>query len=66
MGEGILIPGFHRASVDNGGALYCEGVPVEQIGREVGTPVYIYSAAMIRDRYASSERCWIIAYSGTM
>jgi len=30
------------------GRLSCEGVPVEQIAREVGTPVYIYSEAAMR------------------
>ncbi|HEY8175232.1 MAG TPA: hypothetical protein VIF32_06055, partial [Gemmatimonadaceae bacterium] len=47
MGEGVLTAGFRR--VDN--ALYCEGVAIERIALEVGTPVYIYSAATIRDRY---------------
>jgi diaminopimelate decarboxylase len=27
------------------GALHCEGVPLERIAAEVGTPVYVYSAA---------------------
>ena len=48
MGQGLLTAGFERVD----GALHCEGVPVERIAREVGTPVYIYSAAVIRDRYA--------------
>ncbi|QKR99175.1 diaminopimelate decarboxylase [Sphingomonas sp. CL5.1] len=30
------------------GALHCEGVPLERIAREVGTPVYVYSAATLR------------------
>lgn len=47
MGESVLTAGFQR--VDH--ALYCEGVPVERIAQEVGTPVYIYSSATIRDRY---------------
>ena len=47
MGESVLTAGFQR--VDD--ALYCEGVAVERIAHEVGTPVYIYSAATIRDRY---------------
>jgi len=33
----------HFALVD--GALHCEGVPLERIAAEVGTPVYVYSAA---------------------
>jgi len=53
VGQGVLTAGFHRApSGDSGGALHCEDVPVERIAREVGTPVYIYSTAVIRDRYA--------------
>lgn len=48
MGQGVLTAGFQRVD----GALYCEGVPVERIAREVGTPVYIYSSAVIADRYA--------------
>lgn len=48
MGQGVLTAGFRRVD----GALSCEGVPVERIAREVGTPVYIYSTAVIADRYA--------------
>jgi len=31
--------------------LRCEDVPLEVIAREVGTPSYVYSAALIRDQY---------------
>lgn len=49
MGEGVLTSvGFSRA----GGALQCEGVPLEVIAREVGTPAYVYSAGTIRERHA--------------
>ena len=34
------------------GALHCEAVPAELIAREVGTPAYVYSAGVVRDRYA--------------
>ena len=47
VGEGVLTSGFARVE----GALACEGVPLEDIAREVGTPTYVYSAAMVRDRY---------------
>lgn len=33
------------------GALHCEGVPLERIAHEVGTPAYVYSAGIVRDRY---------------
>jgi diaminopimelate decarboxylase len=47
MGQGVLTSGFTRVS----GSAYCEGVPIERIAREVGTPLYVYSTATIRDRY---------------
>lgn len=47
MGQGVLTTGFSRVD----GALSCEGVPLERIATDVGTPAYVYSAATIRDRY---------------
>jgi diaminopimelate decarboxylase len=35
------------------GALFCEDVSLEAIAERVGTPVYVYSAGAIRDRYTS-------------
>ena len=49
MGQGVLTAGFTRSGSD--GSLYCEGVPIEAIAADVGTPVYVYSSAVIRDRY---------------
>ena len=31
--------------------LHCEGVPIERISDDVGTPVYIYSAATLAGHY---------------
>lgn len=39
--------GFSRID----GGLHCEGVALEGIVREVGTPAYVYSAGVVRDRY---------------
>lgn len=36
--------------------MHCEGVSLERIARDVGTPVYVYSAATIRDRYARLDQ----------
>jgi diaminopimelate decarboxylase len=47
MGEGVLTSGFTRTD----GGLACEGVPLERVAREVGTPTYVYSSAMVRDRF---------------
>ena len=38
------------------GAPQCEGVLVERIARECGTPLYLYSGATIRDRYERLEK----------
>src|SRR5215510_8448307 len=52
MGQSVLKTGFSRA----GGTLRCEGVSLERIAADVGTPVYVYSSATIRDRYERLDR----------
>lgn len=52
MGQSVLKTGFARVD----GVMHCEGVSLEQIARDVGTPVYVYSAATIRDRYELLDR----------
>lgn len=37
--------------IARGDGLRCEDVPLEAIAREVGTPCYVYSAAVIREQY---------------
>jgi diaminopimelate decarboxylase len=55
MGESVLTAGFTR-SESGGGALQCEGVDIEELAREVGTPLYVYSSATIRDRYERLQK----------
>ncbi len=43
-----MTPGFTR----QGGVLHVEGVPLPRIAAAVGTPAYVYSAAVMRDRAA--------------
>lgn len=43
--------GFHRQQ----GELYCDQVHLGRIAREAGTPVHVYSAALIAERYAALE-----------
>ena len=52
MGQSVLTTGFSRID----GVMHCEGVSLEHIAREVGTPLYVYSAATIRDRYERLDR----------
>ena len=47
MGEGVLTAGFTRVH----GALACEGVPLDRVAEAVGTPAYVYSATVVRDRF---------------
>jgi diaminopimelate decarboxylase len=51
-----LPPGFLRRDHD----LVCDGVPLAEIAAAVGTPVYVYSAPVIRDRYRAIDT----AFSG--
>jgi diaminopimelate decarboxylase len=52
VGQGVLTTGFTRVD----GTLHCEGVSLERIVHDVGSPVYVYSAATIRDRYERLDR----------
>src|SRR6476620_6354741 len=42
----------------NAGALTCDGVSLEAIASELGTPVYVYSAADILERYRAYDRAF--------
>ncbi len=38
------------------GHLYCEGIPLEKVANEVGTPFYLYSQRTLLENYRSFER----------
>lgn len=40
------------------GKLFCEDVPLENIARKVGTPVYVYSYQYLVDRFREVDRAW--------
>lgn len=44
-------PGFVRAD----GALHCEELPLSQLAQKYGTPLYVYSAKTIRERYSAFD-----------
>ncbi len=57
-------PHFHRKD----GVLHAEGVPLERIAEEVGTPTYVYSATQLEERYRTLDTAFgnvphLIAYS---
>src|SRR5215472_16686358 len=50
------------------GELYCERLPLRQLGEQYGTPLYVYLANAIRERYRTFDRAFraiphIICYS---
>lgn len=55
VGESVLMTsGYTRVD----GALWCDGVPLQVIADRVGTPAYVYSASVIRDRYTALARAF--------
>lgn len=40
------------------GELHCENVPLRLLAEEYGTPLYVYSATTIRDRYRTFDRAF--------
>ena len=47
-------PGF----IYKAGELHCERVPLNRLAEEFGTPLYVYSAAAIRERYQILDRAF--------
>jgi diaminopimelate decarboxylase len=47
--------GFSRQTIDQGTALTCDGVPLAAIATAEGTPLYVYSAAVLRERYRAID-----------
>ncbi len=48
------VPGFHRLHTE----LHCDGVHLARIAREAGTPVHVYSAALIAERVATLRQAF--------
>ena len=48
------MPGFFREN----GALVCDGVPLDHLGREYGTPLHVYSAESIRRAYRELDEAF--------
>lgn len=43
---------------DGPSVLHCEHVPIPKLARKYGTPLYVYSAGMIHERYAVFDRAF--------
>ena len=51
MAQSTRPAGFYRHSAGHHDALVCDGVPLAAIAAAEGTPLYVYSAAVLRERY---------------
>jgi diaminopimelate decarboxylase len=52
------LSGFFRQADGHQPTLVCDGVPLTTIAAAVGTPVYVYSAATLRERYRAIDRAF--------
>jgi diaminopimelate decarboxylase len=50
--------GFHRHHDGHHDALWCDGVAVAEIAAAAGTPLYVYSAAALRERYRALDEAF--------
>jgi diaminopimelate decarboxylase len=50
--------GFYTQEVGNHHALVCDGVPLTAIAAAEGTPLYVYSAAALRERYRAIDEAF--------
>jgi diaminopimelate decarboxylase len=50
--------GFTRQTLGNDLALLCDGVPLAAIAAAEGTPLYVYSAEILRERYRAIDRAF--------
>jgi diaminopimelate decarboxylase len=51
-------PGFVFREAKAGAVLYCEQVPLPRLAERFGTPLYVYSATAIRERYAAFDKAF--------
>jgi diaminopimelate decarboxylase len=50
--------GFYRHHDGTNDALVCDGVPLSAIAAAEGTPIYVYSAAALRERYRAIDEAF--------
>ena len=58
MAEAPTQTGFYTQEVGKDQALVCDGVPLAAIAAAEGTPLYVYSAAALRDRYRAIDEAF--------
>ncbi|MCU1384218.1 MAG: lysA [Acidobacteria bacterium] len=55
MAQATRPAGFYRHHDGHRDALVCDGVPLAEIAAAEGTPLYVYSAATLRERYQAID-----------
>ena len=55
MAQATRPAGFYRQNDGTDDALVCDGVPLADIAAAAGTPLYVYSAAALRERYRAID-----------
>ena len=55
MAQSTRPAGFYRQHDGHHDALVCDGVPLSAIAAAEGTPIYVYSAAVLRERYQAID-----------
>ena len=55
MAQATRPAGFYRLDAGTHDALVCDGVPLAAIAAAEGTPLYVYSAAVFRERYQAID-----------
>ncbi len=55
MAQATRPAGFYRHHDGHRDALFCDGVPLAAIAAAEGTPLYVYSAAALRERYRAID-----------
>ena len=55
MAQATRPAGFYRQNDGTHDALVCDGVPLAAIASAEGTPIYVYSAALLRERYRAID-----------
>ena len=55
MDQATRPAGFYRQNDGHHDTLVCDGVPLAAIAAAEGTPLYVYSAAVLRQRYQAID-----------
>ena len=55
MAQATRLAGFYRQNDGIRDVLVCDGVPLAAIAAAEGTPLYVYSAAVLRERYQAID-----------